>query len=118
MRLVAAAALVLSTALAFAQETAPGNRVYVLHSEAQGTCPSLNWHVMASPTGILSGMFAWDNMKMVASVAGVIDPLVPVERFGKPLGSNPQTRAFHMIATEVGGKDRIADITGTIEQNG
>jgi hypothetical protein len=118
MRFLAAAALALSTTLAFAQEAAPGDKVYVLHSEAQGTCPSLNWHVVATPAGVLSGMVAWDNMKMVASVAGTIDPLVPVERFGKPLGGNPQARTFHMIATEVGGKDRIADITGTIEQNG
>ena len=118
MRLVAAAALALSTTLAVAQEAASGDKVYVLRSEAQGTCPSLNWHVVATPAGVLSGMVAWDNMKMVASVAGTIDPLVSVERFGKPLGGNPQTRTFHMIATEVGGKDRIADITGTIEQNG
>ena len=118
MRLIAAAALALSTTLAVGQVAAPGDRVYVLHTEAQGTCSSLNWHLVATPTDVLSGMIAWDNMKMVASVSGTIDPLVSVERFGKPLGGNPQTRTFHMIATEVGGKDRIADITGTIEQNG
>jgi hypothetical protein len=63
-------------------------------------------------------MIAWDNMKVVARVAGAIDPLVRVERFGKPLGGNPQIRTFQMIATEARGKRRIANITGKIEQNG
>ena len=52
MRLLAA--LALSTTLAVAQKTAPGDRVYVLHSEAQGSCPSMNWHMVASPDGVLS----------------------------------------------------------------
>jgi hypothetical protein len=38
--------------------------------------------------------------------------------FGKPLGGNPQKRTSHMIATEVDGHNRVADVTGTIEQNG
>jgi hypothetical protein len=80
MRLIAAAALALSTTLAVGQVAAPGDRVYVLHTEAQGTCSSLNWHLVATPTDVLSGMIAWDK---VASVAGTIDPLVSVERFGK-----------------------------------
>ena len=113
MRLLAA--LALSTTVAVAQETVPGDRVYVLHSEAQGGCPSLNWHMVASPDGVFTGMVAWDNRKVVAMVTGTIMPLV---RFGKPLGGNPQSRTFQAIATEVGGQNRVANISGTIEQNG
>ena len=104
--------------LAFAQETAPGDRVYELHSEAQGSCPSLNWHMVASPDGVLTGMVAWDNRKVVAMVTGTIMPLAQVERFGKPLGGNPQSRTFQGIATEVGGQNRVANISGTGEANG
>ena len=75
MRLLAAAALALSIPLAFAQETVSGDRVYELHSEAQGSCPSLNWHMVASPDGVLTGMVAWDNQKVVTMVTGIIAPL-------------------------------------------
>ena len=119
MRLLAAAALALSIPLAFAQEAVPGDRVYELHSEAQGSCPSLNWHMVASPDGVLTGMVAWDNQKVVAMLTGIIVPQVQDERFGKPLGGgNPQSRTFQGIATEVGGQNRVANISGTIEANG
>ena len=72
------------TTSALAQKTATGDRVYVLRSEAQGSCPSLNWHMVASPDGMLSGTVAWDNQKVVAMFTGTIIPLVQVERFGKP----------------------------------
>jgi len=113
-----AAELALFTTLAGAQKTVPGDRVYVLHSEPQGSCPSLNWHMVASPDGVLTGMVAWDNRKVVAMLTGTIMPLVRAERFGKPLGDNPQSRTFQGIATEVGGQTRVASISGTIEQNG
>ena len=118
MRLLAAAALALSITLAFAQETVPGDRVYVLHSEAQGSCPSLNWHMLASPDGVITGMVALDNSKVVAMLTGTIMPLVKVERFGKPLGGDPQSRTFKGIITEIGGQNRVANFSGTIEQNG
>ena len=92
LSLLAAAALVFSFPLALAQKAVPGDRVYELHSEAQGSCPSLNWHMVASPAGILTGMVAWDNRKVVAMVTGTIVPLVKIERYGKPLGGNPQSR--------------------------
>jgi hypothetical protein len=72
MRLLAAAALALSIPLALAQETVSGDRVYELHSEAQGSCLSLNWHMVASPDGVLTGMVAWDNQKVVTMVTGII----------------------------------------------
>ena len=87
MRLLAA--LALSTTLAAAQKAGPGDRVYDLHSEAQGSCPSLNWHMVASPGGVLTGMVAWDNQKVVAMVSGTIMPLVQVERYAKPPDGKP-----------------------------
>ena len=51
-------------------------------------------------------------------VTGTIMPLVKVERSGKPLGGNPQSRTFQGIATEGVGQNRIANINGTIEANG
>ena len=83
------AALALSTTLAVAQKTVPQDRVYELHSEAQGSCPSMNWHMLASPDGVLTGMVAWDNRKVVAMVTGTIMPLVQVERFRQAARRQP-----------------------------
>ena len=112
IRLLAAtaAAVALSTTVALAQKTMPGDRVYDLHSERQGTCQPMNWHIVATAGGVLSGTIAWEDTKVVAGVAGTIRPLVNVERYGKPLGGNSQDRAFQMIATEDRGH-RIANIT-------
>ena len=49
--LVATMLAIVAISIALAQETEPGDRVYVLHSEAQGTCPALDWHIVASPSG-------------------------------------------------------------------
>src|SRR3954447_16576470 len=76
MKFVAAAVRALSSSIALAQKTAPGDRVYVLHSQAQGTCPALDWHIVATPGGVLSGMLAWPDQKMVARVSGSIVPHV------------------------------------------
>jgi hypothetical protein len=118
IRLLAAMVLALSTKLAFAQGNVPGDRVYVLHSEAQGSCPSLNWHIVLRPDGVISGTFGSDNPKMVAMVAGSIDPQVQVDRYANPQASNQQDRTFSMIATELGTGYRVANITGTIDPNG
>jgi hypothetical protein len=72
----------------------------------------------ASPDGVLTGMVAWENRQVVAVFTGTITPLVQVERFGKRLGGNAQSRTFGGIATEVGGQHRVVNITGTVEQNG
>ena len=118
MRLIAAAMVVVSSSIALAQKPAPGDRVYVLHSEAQGTCPSLDWRIVASPDGVLSGRFALPDRKMIATVSGSIVPHVKIERFGPTLGGDPQIQEFRMIASEMGGHRRIADITGIIQPNG
>ena len=88
-----------------------------LSRSAQGSCQPMNWHIVATAGGVLSGTIAWDDMKVVAGVAGTIRPLMNVERYGKPLGGNSQDRAFQLIATEDHG-NRIANITGTIWHNG
>ena len=118
MWLVTAATLVLLTTAALAQKTAPGDKVYVLHSEAQGTCPAFDWHIVASPGGVLSGMFAWPDRKMIATVAGSILPHPKVERSGPSLSGDPQIQQFRMIASEIGNHQRIANITGIIQPNG
>jgi hypothetical protein len=112
---VALGALALSTTLAVAQKVSSGDKVYDVHSEAQGTCPSLNWHIVASPDGVLTGMIAWDNMKVAALVSGTMERPVQIGRNAQP--SNAQYRTFSMIANEQGG-DREARITGTIWENG
>jgi hypothetical protein len=128
MKFVAAAVRALSSSIALAQKTAPGDRVYVLHdprlkisgrglerekrgrgegrklagleivqlnesdvravrdSQAQGTCPALDWHIVATPGGVLSGMLAWPDQKMVARVSGSIVPHVKAERSGRAFG--------------------------------
>jgi hypothetical protein len=67
--------------------------------------------MVASPDGVLTGMVAWDNQKVVTMVTGIIAP--QDERSGKP-----QSRTFQGIATEVGGQNRVANFSGTIEANG
>jgi hypothetical protein len=119
MRLVVAAVtLALFTSIALAQKTAPGDRVYVFHSEAQGTCPALDWHIVASPDGVFSGMFALPDRKMTATVSGSILPHPKVERSGPSLSGDPQVQQFRMIASEIGRHQRIADITGIIQPDG
>jgi hypothetical protein len=115
--MIAGMALALSNG-AFAQKPAPGDRVYDLHSEAQGTCPELDWHIVASPNGVLSGMFARPDRKIIARVSGTILPHAKAERFGPSLGGDPSIQQFSLIATEVGHHQRIANITGIIQPNG
>ena len=118
MRLITAATMALFSSMALAQKTMPGDRVYVLHSEAQGTCPALDWRVVVSPAGVLSGTFALPDRKMIATFAGSILPHVKAERFGRSLGANPQIQEFRMIASETSKHQRIANITGVIQPDG
>ena len=119
MRLMATTMMMaLPASIALAQKTTPDDRVYVLHSEAQGTCPALDWHIVASPDGVLTGMLALPDRKMIATVSGSIVPHVKVERSGPALGGDPQIQEFRMIASEVGHHRRIANITGIIQPSG
>jgi hypothetical protein len=95
--------------LAFAASTnvttaqVPEGRIYALHSKAEGACPSLDWHIVVEPNGVLAGMIAWDDMKTMARATGRI---------------NQENRTFSMIAKEIGGQTRTATIDGQIEDNG
>ncbi len=71
--------------------------LYVLHTPASGTCPSLDWHILLQPNGSLSGFAAWDQMKHMARLNGTI----------------AKNGAFKMNGQEVGGEDRTAVVTGT-----
>jgi hypothetical protein len=95
----------------------PGDRLYVLHSDAVGTCPSLLWHIIVGRDGVISGLIAWDNRKTVASVAGAIVPNINVERNATP-NPKPQAQEYEMMVTEIGGQHRNANVSGTIEPNG
>jgi len=103
MGTIAAGAVVMAATsnMALAQ-VAPEGRVYVFHSKASGSCPVLDWHVVVGANDALSGMVAWDNMKMMANVVGSISP----------------NRTFSMMGTEVGGKGRTASITGQVRGDG
>ncbi len=84
----------------------PASGLYVLHSHPAGGCPALDWHVNAewSPTLTnLTGIIGWDDMKHIARVSGTL---------------NPNTRAFEMTATEVGGEGRTAKIDGQLRLDG
>ena len=63
LRLLAVTALAVLNTLAFAEEAPRGDIIYDFHSEAQGSCPPLIWHIVARQDGVLSGTIAWDNMK-------------------------------------------------------
>lgn len=109
MQLAIAAALTLiGTATLVAQPAAPKTRipeerVYVLHSKAVGSCPSLDWHIVSEPGGTLSGMIAWNNMQAMAKATGTVDR---------------KNRTFSVIAAELGGQGRRAAIDGTIRSDG
>jgi hypothetical protein len=109
MRLAIATALMLAGAAPLAARSAPPKaripeeRVYVLHSKAVGSCPSLDWHIVSEPGGTLSGMIAWDNMQAMAKATGTVDR---------------NNRTFSVIATELGGQGRRAAIDGTIRSDG
>src|SRR3974390_3510481 len=80
----------------------PPGRVYAFDSSAQGGCPALSWHMVLQQGGVLDGLIAWNNMQSIAHVSGTV---------------NPQTRAFQLAATEVGGQGRTANITGKVNPN-
>jgi hypothetical protein len=81
----------------------PEERIYVLHSKAVGTCPSLDWHIAATPDGTLSGLIAWDNLKSIAKATGRVDR---------------QNRTFSMTAVVIGAEERKAAIDGQVRKDG
>jgi hypothetical protein len=63
-------------------------------------------------------MLALPDRKMIARVAGTILPHAKAERFGKSLSGDPNIQQFSMIASETGGNQRIANITGIVQPDG
>jgi hypothetical protein len=98
-------ALTLVSYGALAQQTMPPDRVFTLHSRADGQCPPLDWHIgVDDEAHTLSGVLGWgQNMASLARVNGTF---------------NPTTRNFEMKATEVGGQNRTAEITGQVRNDG
>ena len=82
-------------------ESMPQSRVYSFHSGAQGQCPGLDWHVVATGND-LRGMISWGNMQHVAKVEGTM---------------NPNGETFELKAKEV-GSDRTATINGSVTTDG
>jgi hypothetical protein len=81
----------------------PEDRMYILHSKAIGTCPSLDWHIAASADGSLSGLIAWDGMKWIAKATGRVDR---------------ENRTFSMTAVVIGAEERKAAIDGQVRKDG
>jgi hypothetical protein len=90
--------------LVSAQELPP-NRVYVLHSQATGPCPALDWHLGIDDVDhTISGFCAWgDKMQSLARANGTF---------------NQGTRTLEIKAQEVGGQNRTAEVTGTVREDG
>jgi hypothetical protein len=119
MRLLAVVLSLCAIQPVWAQKLLPGDRLYVLHSDAEGTCPSLLWHIIVGRDGVISGLLAWDNRKTVAAVAGAIVPNINVERnASQSANPKPQAQKYEMMVTEIGGQHRNANVSGTIEPNG
>ena len=83
-------------------EMIPEGAVFVFHSAAAGACPSLDWHVITGIKGTLGGIIAWNDMRSIARVRGHI----------------ALDRTFQMTATEIGGAQRRAVITGHVLPDG
>lgn len=79
---------------AVAQQAKGG--LYVYHTSPSGGCPGLDWHIVTGPNGSLMGFVAWDQMKHMARLDGMIN----------------KDRTFKMDAQEVGGTARKATVSG------
>jgi hypothetical protein len=102
-RLAAMSAPVLTVLAGAATPPPPEGRIYALHSQAIGGCPSLDWYMLVETNDIVAGMIAWDDMKTMFRATGQIDR---------------QSNTFTMTASEIGGQARIATVGGQIRDNG
>jgi hypothetical protein len=76
-------------------------RVYSMHTNAVGGCPSLDWHIVVGENNTLSGMIGANEMKTVFRVTGSYDA----------------NKAFHLSGHEVGGS-RTGAVNGQIQGDG
>jgi hypothetical protein len=75
------------------------NKVYILHSVAQGSCPALDWYIVAKPGGTLGGILSWNEFQDTATITGTFDQ---------------QKGTFQMHVLENQNILRTATIDGTI----
>jgi hypothetical protein len=101
-RLIAIATPAYAILLSAASPEVPQGRIYVLHSQAAGGCPSLDWHIVVEPNDVVAGMIAWDDMKTMARATGTVDR---------------KNHTLTMTAVEMGGQARTAKVDGTINDN-
>jgi hypothetical protein len=93
---LAAVALVAAVSAASAQPVQQG-RWYSFHTGAVGTCPGLDWHVVIDGDDSVSGFVAWDRMKHMATITGMVN----------------KDGSFTQHTKEVGGP-RQATVTGKV----
>ena len=74
--------------------------LYVYHTNPSSGCPGLDWHIVTEPSGSLMGFVAWDQMKHMARLDGMMS----------------KSGTFKMDAKEVGG-DRTAVVSGKAAGN-
>lgn len=73
------AVIALATAAAWSpasaqQAGAPGRPgLYVYHTSPQGGCPGLDWHLNIEKNGSIVGFVAWDRMRHMARLEGIVD---------------------------------------------
>ena len=77
------------------------NKVYILHSAPQGSCPALDWYIVAKPGGTLGGTLSWNEFQDTATISGSFDQ---------------QKGTFQMRALENENILRTATIDGTIDR--
>jgi hypothetical protein len=99
---MAAGALCGGAIMNTAHAQVPPGTLYVFHSQSQGACPALDWHIVVGEGGQISGMISWDGMKSMAQVSG----------------SMAANRTFTMNAKEMTGGSRTATITGQAGTDG
>jgi len=89
--------------VASAQVTGPATvgRVYTLHTDRVGACPSLDWHIVVGPNYTLSGMIGADDMNVLFNVKGTY---------------NPAGGTFQLTGKEAGGT-RTGAINGVIRRS-
>jgi hypothetical protein len=80
----------------------PQGRVYAFHSQAQGNCPAMDWHIVAEGNGNLAGMISWNSMQNMAKATGTY---------------NARSGTFQMTARELAGRGRTATIRGTVDSD-
>ena len=89
------------TATAQVTGKATVGRVFSLHTDKVGACPSLDWHIVVGPDNTLYGMIGADDMNVVFNVKGTF---------------NPADGTFQLTGKEAGGT-RTGAINGVVRRS-